>query len=177
MKNDNVDNPDDVVFEPEQESKSSFGNVSSNSQVQKLKKKLKECELKAKENLDGWQRLRADTANSKKSDAERISRAKARGVEGVLESILPALDSFDSAMQADSWASIDKAWRDGMEFVHTQLINALEQHGVVAFGNIGDKFDTESHDAAEGKRETVTKVLRKGYKLGDSVIRPARVAL
>jgi molecular chaperone GrpE len=176
MKNDNVDNTDDVVFEPEQESKGSFGG-DAESQIKKLKKKLKEAELQAKENLDGWQRLKADLANNKKEEANKLERAKANAVEEILQSLFPVLDSFDSAMQADSWASIDKAWRDGMEFVYTQLIKALEQHNIKQFGKVGDKFDTESYDAAEGDGDIVTRVLRKGYKLGDSVIRPARVSL
>ncbi len=179
--NTNEDN-DDVVFEAEQESVSSFKNSSEDSQVQKLKKKLKDAEQKSKEHLDGWQRLKADVANGKQAESARIQRAKERGAEAVLENILPALDSFDSAMQGDAWDSIDQAWRQGMEFVHSQLIAALESSGVVVFGSIGDTFDTVGYEAAErvevasqeddGK---VQKVLRRGYKNSKSIIRPARV--
>jgi len=179
---DNEQQIDDVIIEPEQEIKSSFGNASEESQVKKLKKKLKEAEQKAKENLDGWQRLKADAANSKKEESERLSRSRERGVEQVLESLLPALDSFDSAMQGSAWESIDSAWRQGMEFVHSQLIGALEQHGVHAFGTVGDAFDTASHEAAEhqateGGAEVVQQVLRRGYKSSAGVIRPARVVV
>ncbi len=170
---------DDVIFETEleQEGKSSFGSLGGDSQVHKLKKKLKKAEQQAKENLDGWQRLRADVANSKKEHSERIARAKSKGAEEVLESLLPALDSFDSAMQAGSWASIDDAWRQGMEFVHGQLIGALEQHGISIFGEVGDKLDPSLHEVGEGDGDKIKKILRKGYKSGDNVIRPARVVV
>jgi molecular chaperone GrpE len=175
---------DDVVFEPEQgEVKSSFGN-SAGSQVAKLKKKLKEAQQSAKENLDGWQRLKADMANSKKAESERLARAKSKGAEEVLESLLPALDSFDSAMQGSAWESIDEAWRQGMEFVHSQLVTALESHGVIAYGIVGGSFNTDEYEAAEhivvedeAQANKVQKVLRKGYKNKSGVLRPARVVV
>jgi len=180
---------DDVTFEAETDAdmvggKSSFGSGSEDNQIKKLKKKLKEAEQKAKENLDGWQRLKADVANNKQGDADRLKRAKEKGAEDVLESLLPALDSFESAMHGDAWEGIDEAWRMGMEFVHNQLVQALEEHGVQSFGAVGDAFNTTMHEAAltpgdaghaEGEGETITKVLRKGYKNASGVIRPARV--
>lgn len=175
---------DDVVFEEDSNSDpvTSF-TKGGDTQVQKLKKKLKETELKAKENLDGWQRLKADMANGKKEESERLARAKARGTEEVLESLLPALDSFDSAMQGEAWATIDSAWRQGMEFVYNQLLGALETHGVTSFGAAGDVFDANLHEAAEyatvadaQQNERIQKVLRKGYK-GAKVVRPARVVV
>jgi len=173
---------DEVTFEAETDadmvgSKSSFGGGSEESQVKKLKNKLKEAQEKAKDNLDGWQRLKADVANNKQGDAERLSRAKLRGAEEVLESLLPALDSFDAAMQGDAWEGIDESWRMGMEFVHSQLLGALSQHGVEAYGAVGDTFDTVLHEANSGEGEKVTKVLVKGYKNSNGVIRPARVVV
>ncbi len=176
------DHTDDVTFEAETDAdmvggKNSFSTGGEESQVQKLKKKLKEAQEQAKENLDGWQRLKADNANTKQAEAGKLKRAKSRGAEDVLESLLPALDSFDSAMQGEAWEAQDDAWRMGMEFVHTQLVQALEGHGVVAFGTAGDAFDTAQHEAAEGDGSTVAKVLRKGYKSKEGVIRPARVVV
>ncbi len=180
------DGIDDVVFEPETdsdmvESKSSFSS-SEGKQVAKLKKQLKDAKAQAKENLDGWQRLKADVANSKKAESERLTKAKERGAEQVLESLLPALDSFDSAMQGGAWEQIDSAWRQGMEFVHSQLVSAFESHGIASFGKVGDEFDNTLHEAAEHIEVTdeeqankVQKVLRKGYKSASGVIRPARV--
>ena len=179
--NKEANDTDEVVFEDETDidmvGGNSFGKNSEDSKLNKLKKKLKEVEQKAKENLDGWQRLKADVANSKQAESAKLSRATARGAEQVLESLLPALDSFDSAMQAESWGNIDGAWRQGMEFVHSQLIGALEQHGITTFGTVGDVFDASLHDAAEGDGTEVQKVLRKGYKTKDNIIRPARVVV
>ncbi len=179
-------NIDDVVFEPETDSDMVQGKNSLSSseskQIAKLKKQLKETKAQAKENLDGWQRLKADVVNSKKAESEKLAQAKGRGAEQVLESLLPALDSFDSAMQGSAWEQIDSAWRQGMEFVHSQLISALEQHSITSFGKVGDEFDNALHEAAEhievvdkAQANKVQKILRKGYKSASGVIRPARV--
>jgi len=174
---------DDIVFEPEQDGKSSFAS-SESTLIAKLKRKLKGAEQSARENLDGWQRLKADMANGKKAESERLAKAKQRGAQEVLESLLPALDSFDSAMQGSAWESQDEAWRQGMEFVHSQLVSALEAHGVSAYGLVGDSFNTEEYEAAEHievddkEQDTkVQKVLRKGYKDNSGIIRPARVVV
>ncbi len=173
---------DDITFEAETDSdmvgsKSSFSGGSEESQVKKLKKKLKEAEQKAKDNLDGWQRLKADNANAKQTEAEKLKRAKVRGAQEVLESLLPALDSFDSAMQGSAWEGIDEAWRTGMEFVYNQLVEALNNHDIVAYGKVGDIFDASLHEANSGEGEKITKVLVKGYKNSNGVIRPARVVV
>lgn len=164
----------EVVYD---ESPESSFTKSGENEAQKLRKKLKECEKDAKEYLDGWQRLKADVANGKKGEAERVTRAREQGVEAVLESLLPALDSFDAATQGAAWEAVEPAWRQGMEFVHSQLISALEGHGVRAFGSVGDTFDPTRHEAAEGEGERVERVLRRGYLLGERVIRPARVSI
>ncbi len=168
---------DDVVVEPETDSDMLRGGsgIDSESEIKKLRKKLKDAEQKAKEHLDGWQRLKADVANSRRLESERLSVARLRGQEEILESILPALDSFDVAMSGEGWNNVDDAWRTGMEFVRTQLAQALESHGIVAFGREGDTFDASKHEAAEGKGDKIVKVLRKGYMLKGKVIRPARV--
>lgn len=147
------------------------------AEVTALKERLKESEAKAKEYLDGWQRAKADMANAKKAENERLVRLKDSAVEEVLQSLLPALDSFDSAMHASAWQSIDSAWRQGMEFVYTQLLSGVEAHGAQSFGMVGDAFDPVLHEAAEGDGAHITKVLRKGYKVGERIIRPARVIL
>jgi molecular chaperone GrpE len=174
---------DDIIFEAETDSdmvgvKSAFGIGGEDSQIRKLKKKLREAQEKAKENLDGWQRLKADVANAKQGESERFARAKERGVENVLDSLLPALDSFDSAMQGDAWDNIDEAWRMGMEFVYGQLIGALEANGVSRYGAIGDMLDNNMHEVADGSDVNgvkIKKVLRSGYRAGDKIIRPAKI--
>ncbi len=173
---------DDIIIEPEQQEGVSSFAKSQSSEVQKLKKQLKAAKQKAKENLDGWQRLKADIANNKKLENQRLKREQERGVEKVLESLLPALDSFDSAMHGSAWESIDEAWRTGMEFVHSQLVSALESHGITSYGSVGEDFNADEHEAAEHMQvdskeqdNKIQKVLRKGYKSKNGVIRPARV--
>jgi len=173
---------DDIVLEAETDTDmvrggNTLGGASAEQRIKKLKKKLRDAEQKAKEHLDGWQRLKADMANQKQAEEQRLRRARERGIEAVLESLLPALDSFEAAMQGKAWESVDSAWRTGMEFVHNQLVQALAEHNVQSFGAVGDTFDTALHEAVEGEGSTITKVIRKGYMHNDTVLRPARVTI
>ncbi len=179
---DKEENIDDIIIEPEQQEGVSSFTKSESSEVQKLKKQLKIAKQEAKDNLDGWQRLKADMANSQKTQADKLKQERERGAQEVLKSLLPALDSFDSAMQGDAWESIDNAWRQGMEFVYTQLISALQEHNIESFGVEGDEFDSTIHEASEHKsveqksqNNKILKILQKGYKSENGVIRPARV--
>lgn len=166
----------DISIEAEEAEHSGLQRDESTT-VQKLKKQLAACQSERAEYLDGWQRLKADMANNKKSEGDRLTCERERGVEAVLESLLPALDSFDAARQGSAWEEVSDAWRQGMGFVYTQLTDALEQHGVRAFGAPNEAFDPTRHEAAEGEGETIKAVLRKGYTIGERVIRPARVTL
>jgi len=138
------------------------------------------CKSERQEYLDGWQRMRADAANQKKEAADMFSRAKSVAIEDFLEDMLPALDAFDMAMQGDGWQEVSAAWRSGVEYIYTQMISALDKHGVTAYGAPGEAFSASEYEAmdeiaADAPSHTVVKVLRRGYKIGSRVLRPAQV--
>jgi molecular chaperone GrpE len=153
--------------------------------VKKLRARLRKCEREKKEYLDGWQRQRADALNAKRQRAEAVSEAKKRAVIDFLHELLPALDSFDMALTNDSWETVDAVWRTGIENVHTQLLNGLKAEGVSAYGAPGDVFDPQLHEAighlpaqagtASEESGTIAQVERRGYKMGDVVVRAAHV--
>ena len=122
-------------------------------------------------------------ANQKRDDAERLARLHERATEAVLEDILPTLDAFDMAMSGDAWKAVDGTWRSGVEYIRTQLLSALEKHGVTSYGAPGDIFDATRYEAVgehQGTDEevaTVQKVLRRGYVIAGRVIRPAQVVV
>jgi molecular chaperone GrpE len=151
------------------------------ARIKKLKAELGACKAERQEYLDGWQRMRADVANQKKEDAQRHAQLHERAVEEVLEDLLPALDAFDMAMQGAPWQAVDANWRSGVEYIRNQLLSALGKHGVEVFGAEGEVFDAAKHEAVSGEEaegsHTITKVLRKGYRCGERIIRPAQVVV
>jgi len=101
------------------------------------------------------------------------------------EKLLPALDSFDMALgNKEHFESLDKEWRTGIVSIHSQLIKGLENSGIEKIDESGIAFDPNIHQSInaietteESKDHTVEKVLQIGYKIGDRVIRPAKVTI
>jgi molecular chaperone GrpE len=169
---------EDIDFEPEDEM-GSLGAVKA--KMQKLRDELKEAKAKRDEYLDGWQRCKAEMVNSKKEALETAARATGRGKEILVEELIPALDGFDMAMQGDAWNSVDKAWRSGVESIKGQIEGVLRSHGVEIFGSAGENFDPALHEpiqeAEGGASHTVAKVLRRGYRTKERVLRAAQVSV
>ncbi len=169
----------DIDFDAEAETSGTL--AAAQTKLQKVKADLLACKKERQEYLDGWQRLRAEIANQKRDDAAFTSRMKNSVREEILEDLLPALDAFDMAMQGNGWTKVDAAWRAGVEYIHTQLIATLEKHEVIAFGAPGDVYSPHEHEAiAEEATDgpwRVQSVRRRGYRLGDRVLRPAQVII
>lgn len=156
----------------------------SGDSVKKLRQRLRESEEKNKESMEGWQRARADYANLQKTHGEQLKNLKSYVVSGVMEDLLPALDSFSMAMSnKEVWEKVDANWRMGIEYILKQFTEALEKNGVTEIEvKEGDSFDPNMHQALEtvateeeSKNEKVAQVMQKGYKMGDTVIRPVKV--
>lgn len=149
--------------------------------VKKLRAQLKECEKERKEYLDGWQRIKADMVNAQRLHATSATVSQHRAVQKVIEELLPALDSFDIAMQGDAWGNVDAQWRQGIEYVHAQLLASLKNIGVETYGAVGEVFDPSLHEAIAhtdgGPSGTVAKVERRGYKNAETILRAAHVVV
>lgn len=147
--------------------------------VKKLRAKLKACEQEKREYLDGWQRLKADNANSKKRNADMETLVAARAQTEIIEELIPALDSFDMAFTGEAWAHVDEVWRVGVEHIHNQLLEALRAKGYESYAQAGDTFDPQLHEALEsidgGEPHTIARVVRRGFKRGTTIVRPAQV--
>jgi len=173
---------DDVEFEVETEGE---GLADASKKVAKLKERIKALEAEKQEYLLGWQTARAEFVNLRKRDeAEKKEYAKFSSGR-VVEDIIPVLDSFEMAFaNTEAWEKVDKNWRVGVEYIYNQLKTVLEGHGVTYLDPVGQTFNVAEHEAAEHipvddkeQDHTVIKVIKKGYKLHDKVIRPAQVAV
>jgi molecular chaperone GrpE len=158
--------------------------------LKKLRADLKACkienyELNATkiEYLTGWQKERADFINYKKQEDDRRVNFSESIRERILTRFLTVLDSFNMAFaNKDAWEKVDENWRKGIEHIYTQLNNIFEEYDVKEIGTVGENFDPNIHQSLDmtstDKKEDnhkISEVIQKGYKLGDRVIRAARV--
>jgi molecular chaperone GrpE len=124
------------------------------------------------------QRTQADFENYRKRVARESALALQRGVAKLAKELLPALDNLDRALEA---AATDDPLLDGVRLVRAELSAGLGRLGIESFGAAGDTFDPVEHEAVaqqpvEGAASgSVVEVYQPGYRLGASVIRPARV--
>ena len=160
------------------------GNVLPTKDVaKKLREEVKKLRTERDEYLVGWQRAKADYVNLQRDSLQKIAGAKNIGKEDLLESLMPALDSFDMAISnKESWEKVDPNWRVGIEYIYNNITTALENSGITKIGNVGEAFDPSLHEGIEtlptddeNLDHTIAMVIQSGYKIGDRVIRPARV--
>jgi molecular chaperone GrpE len=136
---------------------------------------------KANEYLEQWRRAAADFSNFKRrTEQERSDMAKLF-VEGLVKSLLPALDNFERALASVPEELKGNGWVEGVSLTEKQLRSALEREGLTAIEAIGQKFDPNLHEAVahdisdEQEDDSVIEEFQKGYKLHDRVIRPSMV--
>lgn len=128
------------------------------------------------EYLAGWQRAKADLANYKKEEADRLKFASRFQLEAVCRELLPVLDSFDLGLQSSS----DK---QGLEMIRQQLWDSLRRLGLEKItAPPGAAFDPARHEAvgeipAAEPPGTIANEASVGYVLENKIIRPVRVLL
>lgn len=124
------------------------------------------------------QRTQADFENYRKRVARDAAQAQDRGVAKLAKELLPALDNLDRALEA---AAEEDPLLTGVKLVRSEIAAALTRVGIEAFSPLGETFDPNFHEAmaqqpVEGATSgTVAEVYQNGYRMGDTVIRPARV--
>ena len=159
--------------------------ASPGTEHEQLERDLDELSAKAEkadEYLELAQRTRADFENYRKRAAREAALAQERGVAKLVKELLPAVDNLDRAVQAVA-ANGDSAGElaSGLKLVRDEVIAALGRAGVERFSPEGERFDPSHHEAVAqqpvdgAEPGTVVEVYQCGYRLGDAMIRPARV--
>ena len=125
-------------------------------------------------------RLAAEFENYRKRvDRDRRDQADA-AVAGAIEEILPIIDNLERALEAPAGSHPD-VYRKGVELIHQQMAELLRKRGVTPLASVGTEFDPNihqavSHEVSSTHREgEVMEEFRRGYKLGDRLLRPAMV--
>ncbi len=146
-------------------------------------------EKKAAENLDGWQRCQADFENYKKRSAESQKDLVRYAAQNIILQILPVIDNFHASTAHVPVEQKDNSWVIGIMYIQKQLEDIVTENGVEEIeARVGDNFDPIYHEAIEDKqcadckvdhkyKNKIKQVLTKGYKIGDKVIRAARVVV
>jgi molecular chaperone GrpE len=130
--------------------------------------------------LELAQRLQAELENTRKRANRDIAQAGQRAKANLVRELLPVVDNLERALATANPEEDHLA--EGVRLVHVELVNTLERNGIKAFDPAGEQFDPTVHEAIsmrEGDNGSgiVLDVVEKGYKLGDNVIRPARVVV
>jgi len=138
------------------------------------------------EYLDLAKRTKADFENYRKRMSSEVQAAGARGKAELIREVLPALDDLERAIQAaglDPEGDSPDGLAHGVLLVFRSLLEALARNGVEAVDPHGEMFDPNLHEAlskqpADGADPgTVIEVMQKGYRLGEQLVRPARVVV
>jgi molecular chaperone GrpE len=138
------------------------------------------------EYLDLAKRTKADFENYRKRMAADVLAATGRGEAEVLRDVLPVLDDLERAIQAaglDPEGDSEDGLAHGVLLVFRSLRDSLGKHGIEVVDPTGERFDPNLHEAlstqpADGTESgVVVKTLQKGYRVGEQLIRPARVVV
>ena len=153
---------------------------SAEAAEESLEERLHAAEAKAAEHLADLQRLAAEFENFRKRSAREQESLVGRASERLVKELLPVLDDLERALAAADEHK-EAVLEDGVRLVHRQLDEVLRKEGLAEIETDGE-FDPHVHEAllsqpSEQPEGTVIEVLQKGYRLGDRVLRPARVVV
>ncbi len=135
-------------------------------------------EEKYNQEHDSYLRLAADYDNFRKRTVKEKEASYGNGKADAVEKLLPVYDNLERALNQPTE---DEAYKKGVEMTMNQLVSIFTNLGVEIFGEKGDIFDPNLHNAVmhteeEGVEEnTITQVFQKGFKLGDKIVRFAMV--
>lgn len=146
---------------------------------------LARTEAERDEYLDLARRTQADFENFRKRAAQQAAEARTRAVADVVRELLPAIDNLERALAAieDETNQENVRLGEGVRLVHDELHGILERLGLSALNPAGHPFDPNVHEAISTRPQdgtdagVVLDVAQKGYLLGETVVRPARVVV
>ena len=127
---------------------------------------------------DSYLRLAADYDNFRKRSQKEKEASYGNGKADAVEKLLPVYDNLERALNQPTE---DEAYKKGVEMTMNQLVGIFAGLGVEIFGNVGETFDPNIHNAVmhtedeNAAENTITQVFQKGFKLGEKIVRFAMV--
>ena len=141
---------------------------------EKIKKEMEECKT-------GWQRALADYQNLQKETSARRAEWAQMSEQQILEEFIPVYEHLKMAVSGTDGENGNNPWLDGVKHVMKQFTDILKSHGVEEIKTVGEKFDPRYHEAVghepaeEASEDEIIKEISGGFKMGDRVIKAARV--
>ena len=176
MKKEEDNNMEEQVQENTEDAKSQEKNEKVDLEV--LKAQLKEEKEKSDEYYEHLKRNMAEFDNFKKRITKEKDMMYNTISADIISELLPILDNFDKALNAET---LDESYKNGMAMIYNQFNETLQKLGVEEIDALNKVFDPNFHEAVMhvedesfGEKEII-EVFRKGYKIGDKIIRHAMV--
>ncbi len=176
----NVENNEEIKEEKTAEEKKA-----EKAEKKKSKKDDKQSEKLQKEldeKNDQYLRLAAEYDNFRRRSQREKESLYAECKSSVVKELINVIDNFERCVSFNESTTFED-YRKGVEMTYKQWNDALTKLGIEAFGEVGDEFDPNLHNAIMHTEDenlpenSIQNVLMKGYKIGDKVIRPAMVAV
>jgi len=153
------------------------------SELEGLKKRIKELEAKNAEYEDRIMRLKAEFDNYKKRIIKEQGLAVKYAAENMVHQLLPIVDNLARALDANDSKEELQSIIDGVKLTHKDIGDLLEKHLVCEINPVNIPFDPKEHEAVavvesdNHDEDCIVEVFQKGYKMADKVIRPAKVSI
>lgn len=147
------------------------------AEIEALKAEIEALKTEAKEKDDKYLRLAAEYDNFRRRSREEKDATYSTAMADTVAELLPIIDNLERAASFDDGEKV----REGLKMIASTVASTLSKLGVEAFGEAGDKFDPNLHNAVlhdedDTDREgEITDVFQKGYKKGNKIIRFAMV--
>lgn len=156
----------------------------SEAKVEEVKEPSNEEKLRAElnETKDQLLRMAAEYDNFRKRSQREKESLYSECKSSVVNDLLPVIDNFERCVDPGDDTSYED-YKKGVELTYKHFGEALKKLGIEAFGEVGDAFDPNLHNAVMHTEDdnlpenSISTVLMKGYKLGDKIIRAAMVAV
>lgn len=146
-----------------------------------LGEQLRKLTAEKEELLNTLVRRQADFDNFRKRLEKERSQERQRGIEHMVEQLLPILDAFDNALASAEQSGSASEYRKGFDLIRRQLWDVLSKQGVARIESVGKEFDPHMHHAiakeetADQPHGTIVGELQPGYTFHGRVLRPAMV--
>ena len=147
------------------------------AEIEALKAEIEALKEDAKEKDDKHLRLAAEYENFRRRSREEKDATYSSAMADTVAELLPIIDNLERAAGFDDGEKV----REGLKMIASTVSASLSKLGVESYGNVGDKFDPNLHNAVmhdedDSERENeITDVFQKGYKKGNKIIRFAMV--
>jgi molecular chaperone GrpE len=151
-------------------------------QVMITDEELKKLQHELMDYKDKYLRLLADAENARKRLQKEKQDISRYAIENIVLEMLQPIDNLENALRfAQDMSDEVRNWAVGFQMILAQFKDTLAQNGIIATESLGNTFDPHLHEAIEMVETTaqppgsIVEECRKGYKMGEKTIRPARV--